>query len=147
MGIRQFVCFWIDDHLIGIDVLMVREINQVLDITPVQQAPEYVRGLANLRGETVTVLDLGVRLGLGLRNITAQSHSVIFKHDLVGLLVDRIGDVEQVEEAEIEPPPANVGHIEREFIEGIVKLRDELLVVLSTERILEYEPAQRSSGT
>ena len=133
---RQFVTFRIDGHLLGLDVLLVREINRVLDITPVPRAPEFVRGLINLRGQIVTVFDLGVRLGLEPRSIDEETHNVILKRDAVGLLVDAIGDVAQSEAEEIEPPPANVGGIGAEFMEGVVKLENELLVVLSADRLL-----------
>ena len=139
MKSRQFVTFGIDDYLLGIDILKVREINRVLDITPVQHARTYVRGLINLRGQTVTVFDLGRRLGLALREIAEESHNIILKNDAVGLLVDSIGDVVMAQDDEIEQPPANVGGIEGRFIEGVVKLREELLVILSAEKILEYK--------
>ena len=137
MNSRQFVTFRVDDYLLGIDILKVREINRVLEITPVQHAREHIRGLINLRGQTITVFDLGVRLGLTHRKITEESHNIILKSDLVGLLVDSIGDVVEARKHIIENPPANVGEIEGKFIEGIVTLRDELLVVLSAEKILE----------
>ncbi|OQX26455.1 MAG: hypothetical protein BWK80_10385 [Desulfobacteraceae bacterium IS3] len=134
---RQFVTFRIDMYLMGIDILAVREINRFLDITPVQHVQDYIRGLINLRGQTVTVFDLGVRLGLSARILTDNSHNIILKKDAVGLLVDCIGDVTEADEAEIEPPPANVAEIEEKFIAGVVKLDDELLVILSAEKILE----------
>jgi len=137
LSMKQFVTFRIGSDLFGIDVRSVREINRVLDATPVPHAPEYVRGLVNLRGQTVTVFDLGVRLGLPRREITGESHNVVLKGDLVGLLVDAIGDVLQCDESEIEPLPANTSSGEGKFIEAVVKLRDELLVVLSAARILE----------
>lgn len=139
MNTKQFVTFTIDDDLLGIDVLMVREINRVLDITPVPKAPAYVRGLVNLRGQTVTVFDLGIRLGLPLRKISEESHNVVLKNDPVGLLVDSIGNIVRCNELEVEPPPANVSNIEGRFIEGVVKLNHELLVILNTEKILEYD--------
>jgi purine-binding chemotaxis protein CheW len=135
---KQFVTFKMDDGLLGIDVLMVREINRVLDITPVPKAPDYVRGLVNLRGQAVTVFDLGIRLGLGPREITEETHNLVLKHDLVGLLVDSIGNIVQCEEIEIEPPPANVGNIEGKFLEGVVQMEHQLLVILDTGKILEY---------
>lgn len=137
MNSKQFVTFRIDDYLLGIDILKVREINRFLDITPVQHAREHIRGLINLRGQTVTVFDLGIRLGLKYREITGESHNIILKNDLVGLLVDSIGDVVEAQNHAIENPPANVGEIEGKFIEGVVTLEDELLVVLSSEKILE----------
>ncbi len=146
MSTGQFVTFRIDDHLLGIDVLMVREINRVLNITPVQHAQDYVRGLINLRGQTVTVIDLGVRLGLGPRTIGAASHNVILKNDVVGLLVDSIGDVVQAEEDEVELPPANAGRIDGAFMDGVIKLKHELLVVLSTKKILKHGSSQERAG-
>jgi len=137
MTSRQFVTFRIDEHLVGLDILKVREINRVLEITPVQQAPAYVRGLVNLRGQTVTVFDLGVRLGLSPRAVTETSHNVILKPEAVGLLVDRIGDVEEAEETAVESPPANLNGIGAAFIDCVVRLKDELVLVLSPEKILE----------
>ncbi|MBF0225425.1 MAG: chemotaxis protein CheW [Desulfobacterales bacterium] len=137
MAAFQFVTFKIDDNLAGIDILKVREINRALDITPVQHAKNYIMGLVNLRGQTVTVFDLSIRLGLSKRIINNTTHNIILKHDNVGLLVDDIGDVLCVNEDEIEPPPANIGVIEGVFIEGLVKLEYDLMIILSAKKILE----------
>ncbi len=137
MNTKQFVTFRLDDHLVGIDILRVREINRVLDITPVQHGPSYVRGLVNLRGQTLTVFDLGVRLGLARRALTEDSHNVVLKPDGVGLLVDGIGDVEEVDETAVESPPANIHGIAEGFIDCVVKLNSELIVILSPDKLLE----------
>ena len=134
---KQYVTFRVDEDLLGIDVLMVREVNSVLDITPVPKAPAYVRGLVNLRGQTVTVFDLGICLGLPPRKITEQSHNVVLKQDLVGLLVDSIGNMVQCGALDVEPPPANAGSIRGKFVDGVLKLDHELLVILDTKRLLE----------
>lgn len=136
---KQYVTFKVDEDLFGIDVLMVREVNRVLDITPVPKAPPYVRGLVNLRGQTVTVFDLGICLGLAPRTITEASHNVVLKQDLVGLLVDSIGNMVQCSELDIEPPPANSGSLKNKLIEGVMKLDRELLVILGTKRLLEHQ--------
>ena len=91
-------------------------------------------------------LDLGVRLGLGPRTIGAASHNVILKNDVVGLLVDSIGDVVQAEEDEVELPPANAGRIDGAFMDGVIKLKHELLVVLSTKKILKHGSSQERAG-
>ena len=101
-----------------------------------------MRGLVNLRGSTVTVFDLGVRLGLAQREITPESQNIILKKDTVGLLVDKIGDVMETEEDEIQLPPANIGGIESRFITGILRLPDELLIIISSDKILEYKANQ-----
>lgn len=138
MGKKQIVTFRVDDCLVGLDILEVREINRFLDITPVQHAPEYVLGLMNLRGQMVTVFDLGVRLGLTPREISSESHNVILKNEPVGLLVDAIGEVVQAEGHEIEAPPANLHDIEGEFIAGVLELVDGVLVILSAEKLLHF---------
>lgn len=146
MGIRQFVTFRIDGHLLGIDIAHVREINRFLDITDVPRTLPHVLGLINLRGQTVTVFDLGLRLGLAARRITDESHNVIFKTANVGLLVDRIGDVVTVNEAALDLPPANLNGIGGEFVAAVVQVETELLVVLSPEKLLAPARRVKSDG-
>jgi len=141
----QFVTFRIDAHLFGIDVLKVREINRVLDITPVQHSPDYVRGLVNLRGQVVTVFDMGIRLGITKRKITEDSHNIVLKSEPVGLLVDAIGDVVQTEKGFVEMPPANVSGIEADFMSGVLKMKNEIILILSTDKILDYKPMTKKT--
>ena len=108
-------------------------------ITPVQHAPDYVKGLINLRGNTVTVFDLAVRLGFDHRDITDESHNIILKKDDVGLIVDNIGDVVEAADDDIELPPANLRGIRAKFLQGVKKLNTELLVILSAQKIIEYD--------
>lgn len=138
----QFVTFRLDRQLFGLDLLRVREVNQVLDITPVQHARPYIRGLVNLRGQTVVIFDLGVRLGLKPAVMTEESHAIVLKDERVGLLVDSIGDVVQAEESEIESSLAHRGEMEISFSKGVIKLKEDLLVVLSAEKIIEQEMAE-----
>lgn len=138
----QFVTFRLDKQLLGIDLLRVREVNQVLDITPVQHARPYILGLVNLRGQTVVIFDLGICLGLKPAVMTDESHAIVLKDERVGLLVDRIGDVVQAEESEIESSLADRGEMGIPFSKGVLKLKDDLLVILSAEKIIEQEVAE-----
>ena len=138
----QFVTFKLGAQLFGIDLLRVREVNQVFEITPVQHARPYIRGLVNLRGQTVVIFDLGVRLGLKPAVMTEESHAIVLKDDRVGLLVDGIGDVVQAETTEIESSLAHRGGMEIPFSKGVIKLKEDLLVVLSANMIIEQEVAE-----
>lgn len=138
METRQFVTFRIDEHLLGIDILLVREINRILDITDVPASRDFVRGLLNLRGQIITVIDLGVRLGRMPRIITDESHNIILKVDNAGFLVDSIGDVLSINEDEIDQPPCNMSGIEGRFISGVVKMPDGLIIILSTNDLLDH---------
>ena len=156
MSEMQFSTFYLDNARFGVDIILVREINRQLQITPVHKLSEYVRGLINLRGQIVTVLDLGIKLGIGAREITEHSRCIILKTredmalqdlqsrlgdeaptDLVGLLVDRIGDVVTIDHTDIESPPANVGEIDGTFMNGVVKLDGELLSILKLQKVCE----------
>ena len=149
MSERQFATFYLDDLLLGIDILAVREINRHLDLTNVHLMKDYVCGMLNLRGQIITMLDLGVKLGLKPREITPESRGIILKtqqeidtktfealaeeelgSDHVGLLVDRVGDVVTVDAGEIDPPPANIGEISGQYLSGVIRLEDKLLSIL-----------------
>lgn len=163
MANRQFITFYLDQCLFGIDILLVREINRNLEITPVDLAPSYVRGLLNLRGQIVTVVDLGVRLELGARDIKESATCIILKtnmeldrshakdevgdstsQDLVGLLVDKIGDVVTVDSSVIEPPPTHSHGVSGHFLSGVIKLDEQLLVTLKTSKILSLEEEEEA---
>ena len=155
----QYATFRLGDRLFGLDLMTIREINRILDITPVPHACEYIRGLINLRGQIVTILDLGVRLGLPRRDIGEETHNIILKSavelaaagqgmdgaqgasssDLAGFLVDAIGDVVEADDARIEPPSANVGETEGRFLSGVIKTDEGLLVLLDMHEVLHGE--------
>ena len=158
---RQFATFHLEDTLFGIDVLLVDEVNRQLDIVPVAGAPEVVRGFLNLRGQIVTVVDLGVRIGSGSSTITPRSRCIVLKTsrdishlreknlldddtcpDMVGLLVSDVDDMVTIDESEIDPVPANVGESANRFIAGVVQLDDVLLNVLRVKEVVDQDDAE-----
>ncbi len=157
---RQFATFYVGNARFGIDILMVREINRHLEITPAERAPEFVRGLLNLRGQVVTVIDLGVRLGLGPRVITPESRCLVLKtssdlavhqkaglldddtsNDVIGFLIDRVGDMVTIGDKDLEPAPANISGVDGQFLLAVAKLEDGLMVALKTREILNVQTA------
>ncbi len=156
---KRFATFQIEEQWFGIDVLLVREINQHLEITPVQTSAEYVRGLINLRGQIVTILDAGIRLGLAAHAIGQDSHILVLKtneelahlhggngedalstlSDPVGLLVGAIGNVIECEETDIEAAPANIGGVSAKYLSGVIKLDQDLVVLLHIGKVIQQE--------
>ena len=134
----EFVTFYVGNILIGVEIHQVEEINRHVDVTTVPHAPEYVRGVINLRGEVVTVVDLRAILGLPPAEITQQTRTVVVhsKDEQIGLLVDRIADVIKTRTDGIDPPPANIGGLEGRFFSGVHKLEVELLVILDIDAAL-----------
>ncbi len=150
---EQIVTFYLNDTLFGIPILAVQEINPLIEMTPVPLSQESFRGLINLRGQVVTVFDLGIMLGFGKREIQNRSRLIVIKtneelsdvavtrgiktsDDPVGILVDTIGDVLTTDETEIEGSPANIKVSDQKYVKGIVKLKDQLLVLLHLESLL-----------
>ena len=156
MAERQYSTFLLGKDLFGLDILLVREINRNLAITPVEQAPDFVSGLLNLRGQIVTVVDLGVKLGLEKRVLGSESRVIVLKTaqelsakhvddrllaaaqvDLLGLLVDGVSDMVTADDKAVEPPPANTGNVADKFLTGVIKLEHGLVGVLDIGRILK----------
>jgi len=153
---QQFVSFLMNDHLFGLDILLVREIIRNVEYTPVEHAPDSVRGLLNLRGQIITVLDLGPIMGLPKRDTSGSTRCIILKTDdevaplreagllndelqadAIGLLVDGISDVVTAEEGGIDSPPANANGVDAEHLSGVVKLENKLLLVLALKSLVD----------
>ncbi len=137
--ITELATFYLGDTLCGIDIKSIQEINKLIDMTQVPQAPDYVLGVLNLRGEIVTVIDLGRKLGLSPANITPDSRNIIinYQNENVGLLVDKIGDVVEVDTKKIEPAPANLEEIQGSFFEGVLKDEKVLVGILNLDEALK----------
>lgn len=140
----ELATFYVGDSLCGMDILKVQEINKLLEMTEVPLAPDYVKGILNLRGQIVTVIDLGSKLELADTNTDGDTRNIIVNSngEYIGLLVDRIGDVERTEEENIEPPPANIGGIQGRYFEGVFKKENSLIGILNVEEILKDDNTQ-----
>ena len=134
----QHVTFRLADNLIGINILDIREIVPYIKITKVQQAPAFVLGLINLRGQILTILDIGVFLGLEKRNTHSETHIIIFKHKDVGFIVDQIGDVIGTDQKHIESIPANIEPDIQKYMVNIINQPEEILMILNAQKILSF---------
>lgn len=139
----KFATFYVGETLMGIEIRQVEEINRLLEVTPVPQAPPYVRGVINLRGEVVTVIDLRQMLGLPAavaardsRNVIVDSHG-----ERIGLMVDRVADVVETSADAIDRPPPNLSGVDGRFFAGVCQLATGLLVLLDVEAVLATDTA------
>jgi purine-binding chemotaxis protein CheW len=135
----ELATFYVGEALCGMDIKRVQEINKVTDVTPVPQAPEYVKGILNLRGQIVTILDLGEKVGIGATAMEDQNRVVIVrdKDEAVGLLVSKMGDVLTEDRGRIEATPSNMGVIQSEAFEGVIDGKDGLVGILKIDKVLE----------
>lgn len=137
----QLCTFMLDGQLCGFDVLTVQEVIQVAAMTHVPLAPHAVRGLMNLRGQIVAAIDLRRRLGLPDRPAGKEPCHVVVRlaGGAVSVLVDAIGDVVDVDQAQFEPPPDTL-RLDRDVVRGAYKLRDRLLLALDPEAMATFAP-------
>lgn len=136
MGSRQYATFEVDDQLFGVPVAIVQEVLSFDEYTPVPLAPRAVGGLFNLRGQVIAAVDLRVQLGGPPRDRDGPAMNVIVRQDdeSVSLLVDRIGEVVQLDDEAFEPPPDTLHGPTRELINGAFKLDGRLMLALDTAR-------------
>lgn len=125
--------------MFGIDVQTVQEVIRYQQMTDIPLAPDAVCGLINLRGQIVTAIDLRTRLGLPSRPEGQLPMNVVVRSDdgAVSLLVDQIGDVQESDLENFESPPETLRGTARQLIRGAYKMKDQLLLILDTERVID----------
>jgi len=137
-GLLQLVTFTIANEEFGLDILLVQEIIRIMDITKVPRAPEFVEGVINLRGKVIPIMDLRRRFGLGAK--AHDNHTRIIVVELrtliVGFVVDAVSEVLRIPASTVEPPPPLVSGIDSEYISGVGKLQDRLLILIDLYRLL-----------
>lgn len=138
---REFVTMLIDGQMFGIPVLQVQDVLGHQRITRVPLAPKEVAGSLNLRGRIVTAIDVRTRLGLSGRDGGTKSMSVVVDHngEFYSLIVDQVGEVMALANADYEKTPATLDERWREISDGVYRLKDMLLIVLDVKRLLRLE--------
>jgi purine-binding chemotaxis protein CheW len=135
---RQLVCFTIGNEIYGIEIHTVREIRAWSATTALPNAPDFVRGVTNLRGTVVPILDLRARFGRGLTEPT-KAHVVIvvaIESRIVGILVDTVSDILTVAETEIRPVPDIGGADVQEYLDGLITQGDQMIALVAADRIV-----------
>ncbi|MDW8002867.1 MAG: chemotaxis protein CheW [Deltaproteobacteria bacterium] len=143
--ILQLVTFKIGNEEFGVDILKVQEINKMMNITKIPNAPDYVEGVINLRGKIVPVVDLRKRLNFPQKPYDKNTRIIVVELDgmILGFIVDSVSEVLRIPESTVEPPPSMVSGIESEYVEGIGRLGDRLLILLELRKVLmEHEKAK-----
>ncbi|MBQ1782729.1 MAG: chemotaxis protein CheW [Gammaproteobacteria bacterium] len=141
-GGRQFLVFSLADEVFAIDILRIREIIEFGHVTTVPLMPDTVRGVINLRGAVVPVVDLVARFGRGQMQTNRRTCVVILEvghgDDLqvIGVMVDAVNEVLEIAAADIEPPPAFGTRLRADFISGMGKAGGRFIILLDADRVL-----------
>lgn len=140
-GELQLVSFNIGSEEFGVDILKVQEINRMVEITKVPQAPSYVEGVINLRGKVIPIIDLRKRFNLELKEQDKNTRIVVvdIAGSIMGMIVDSVSEVLRLPANTVEPPPDLVTGINSEYINGVAKLEDRLLIFLDLSKVVDME--------
>jgi len=138
----EIIVFKVADICCGIDIISVQEINQNTNTTMVSGASDIVKGVINLRGEIVSIIDMCVVFKTGSIEVNKNTRNLVVRSgdELIGLLVDETSDIIVIEKSKLVPPPSNIDKHLRMYISGVYQLEDELVAVLNIEKVLAIEP-------
>lgn len=144
----QLVSFTIGQEEFGLDIQSIQEINRMVEVTHVPNAPDFVSGVINLRGKVIPVIDLRRRFGFPSKESDKNTRIIVVElgNTIVGFVVDSVREVLRIPKSITEPPPPIIAGIGAEYVTAVGKLEDRLLILLDLERILqEKEKVQLAS--
>lgn len=146
---RQYLTFLVDREMFALDIRYVKELIEIPSITPVPMTPDFIRGVINLRGSVVPVIDLAARLGRKNSTLSKRSTLILVKilvgneTHVLAMMVDEVNEIISIPQADIQPPPNFGADIRTEFIEGMGKVGDSFLILLAIDRVLSVNELSR----
>lgn len=148
----QYLTFLLGTEMFAIDILGIKEIIEYGNLTSVPMMPEFIRGVINLRGAVVPVVDLSARFGRSASEVTRRSCIVIIESESdgenqdIGVVVDSVSEVLEIPEAEIEPAPSFGAKIRTDFIRGMGKVKEKFVIILDANKVLSVDEMAMLSG-
>ncbi|MBA7531899.1 Chemotaxis protein CheW [subsurface metagenome] len=142
---KQYLTFNLDKELYTVDVSRAQEVLEFKSITRVPQTPEFMRGVINLRGSVVPVVDLRLKFGMSSTESTVDTCIIVVELDLegentiLGVLADSVQEVIELDPDEIEPPPKIGSSIKTDFIIGMGKRDSQFIIILNFDRVFSIE--------
>jgi purine-binding chemotaxis protein CheW len=143
--IHQYLTFVLGAETFAMGILAIKEIIEYSSLTEVPMMPSYVRGVINLRGAAVPVIDLSVRFGRATAAVTKRTCIVIIEvmvndeRQVIGIVVDAVNEVLDIPASDIEPPPAFGSGIRTDFMQGMGKVHNKFVIVLEVSRVLAFD--------
>ena len=140
----KYLTFLLADEEYGLEILKVREIIGIMDITKVPQTPDYVQGVINLRGKVIPVIDLRTKFGLDQVEYNDQTCIIVVDvGTMMGIIVDTVQEVHDIPTSDIEPPPDLGATVDASFILGMGKVGDDVKILLDIGKVLTSEELVR----
>ena len=135
---QQYLTFNLADEYYGVDILKVQEIKGYTTVTRIPNTPDYLKGVLNLRGTIVPIVDLRMKFGMGITEPTSFAVVLVVnvRNRVMGFLVDAVSDVLDLNAKNIQPPPELGSAVDINFVEGIGNANDRLVTLLDIDRVL-----------
>ena len=135
---QQFLTFNLAEEFYGVDILKVQEIKGYTNVTKIPNTPDYLKGVLNLRGTIVPIVDLQMKFGMGVTEPTSFTVVVVVnvRNRVMGFLVDAVSDVLDLNAKDIQPPPEMGNTVDITFVAGIGNSNDHLVTLLDIDRVL-----------
>ncbi len=145
--LSKYLTFVLGDEEYGLEILRVKEIIGLMTITKVPRMPEFVRGVINLRGSVIPVVDLRLKFGLSAAQDTDETCIIVVDlgDSFIGVVVDKVSEVLDIDDSEIDETPSFGVSIDTSFIFGIGKAKDKVVILLDIARVLVTEISELSS--
>ncbi|MFT4173910.1 MAG: chemotaxis protein CheW [Rhodocyclaceae bacterium] len=148
----QYLIFTLGKEQFAVDILHIKEIIEFSALTEVPMMPGFVRGIINLRGAVVPVIDLMTRFGRGQTAITPRTCVVIVEtggddNAVIGVMVDAVCEVIDIDGADIEPPPSFGARIRPDFIRGMGKINNAFVIMLQLDTVLSVDDMSRLAAS
>jgi purine-binding chemotaxis protein CheW len=136
---RQLITFELSDQVLGVDIMAIREIRAWSPATPLPNVPSHVRGVVNLRGVVLPVLDLRCRLGWGTTDPTARHVIIVVRigEQLQGIIVDAVNDIVTVATEDLQPVPEMGDTDASRYLEGLATIDQRMILILALDRLVE----------
>lgn len=137
----RFLTFTLEENVYGIPIKFVTEIIGMQVITPVPETPDYLKGIINLRGKVIPLIDVRLKFGKVEAEYNERTCVIVVDVDglSVGLIVDMVDDVLSIPDDKIAPPPVGTGGYDNRYIEGIGQTEDQVILLLDAENILKSD--------
>ena len=145
----KYLTFTLDKEEYGIGILRVKEIIGMMPITPVPKTPEYIKGVINLRGKVIPVMDLRLRFGMDKIDYNERTCIIVVEIDghtgtvMVGIVVDSVSEVLNIKEEDIEDTPTFGAKLSTDYILGMAKMDGEVKILLEIDRVLKSEEIEK----
>jgi purine-binding chemotaxis protein CheW len=139
--VKQLISFTVGAEEYGLELLRVKEVIRMRQITWLPKAPSCVKGIINLRGDVIPIVDLRERFGLASQEHTAMTRVIVVEVEsrMVGMVVDSASQVLRLASDQFDPPPAVMGEASRDFITAVGKLGEKLVIMIDVDKILSSQ--------